>query len=509
MAMEEEPSRRQVLLSGAGALAAGAAASNANAGGARSADDELAWIPAWRLREMFAARTLSPREYATFLLDRIERRKALGAFITVDGDYLLDRAKTATEARGPDLPLLHGLPVSVKDLIFTKGLRTTMGSRVFADYVPTVDSVASERLREAGGIVFAKTNTPEFGKYFRTMNLVAPEACNPWDTSRTSGGSSGGAAVATAAGLGPLSVGSDGGGSIRLPSAFNGVFGLKPSRGRVPDGAGFYQTPTAAIGPMTRTVRDAAMLLQVMAGYDARDPFAMGGPAPDYLGQLDSGVPGVRMAWSADFGRITPDEPEVVAICRESARSFRVMGAVYSEPSIRIENPIDAMEPGHEFSPAVVEKHMREIDPAYVDAFAWIARLPAEKRALLSDYVANMGKYMDMAGYLKTISQDVRARRIDRLSDLFHGIDLLLSPTIARRAFVRGGEEPSQFQYTAYTLIFNQSGYCAASVPAGFFKGMPVGLQIVGRPGEEALVLRAARALERERPWAQHRPAQL
>lgn len=504
-------SRRRALISGAGAFAAAIAPTGLSASAASGccADDELAWTPAWRLREMFRSRTLSPLEYASFLLDRIEKHKNLGAFITVDGDYLLDRAKAATEARGPDLPLLHGLPVSVKDLTFTKGLRTTMGSRIFADFVPDVDSVAVERVRRAGGIVYAKTNTPEFGKYFRTMNLVAPEACNPWDTARTSGGSSGGAAVATAAGLGPLAVGSDGGGSIRLPAAFNGVFGLKTSRGRVPDGAGFYQSPASVIGPMTRSVRDAAMLLQVMACVDGRDPFTMRAPPPDYLARLDNGVRGIRMAWSADFGRITPDEPDVIAICHEAARCFRKMGAVYTEPSIRIENPIDAMEPGHEYSPAVVDKRMREVVPDYVDDFAWIAKLPPEKRALLTDYVRESGKYTDMAGYLKTIPPEVRARKIDRLSDLFKQIDLLLSPTISRRAFVRGGEEPSQLQYTAYTMIFNQSGYCAASVPAGFSNGMPVGLQIVGRPGEEALVLRAARALERERPWAQQRPASL
>jgi Asp-tRNA(Asn)/Glu-tRNA(Gln) amidotransferase A subunit family amidase len=469
-------------------------------------DDELAWMPGWRLRELFAARKLSPLEYARFLLNRIDRNRNLGAFITVDGDDLIDGAAAATKLNRPDLPLLHGLPVSVKDLIYTKGLRTTMGSRLLTDFVPNDDAVAVERVRRAGGIVFAKTNTPEFGKYLRTMNLIASEACNPWDTSCTAGGSSGGAAVAIAAGLGPLTVGGDGGGSIRLPAAFNGIFGLKPSLGRVPEGAGLYSSPTVAIGPMTRTVRDAATLLQVMAGFDGRDAFSMRTHPPDYLSELEAGVEGVRMAWSADFGWIMPDEPEVVAICHEAARSFSAMGAVYSEPAVRVENPMDPLEQVQEYSPAAVDKRLRELAPDFLDSFTWIAQQPPEKRELLTDYVANMGNYVDIEGFLNSISPKARACHVDRLSDLFDRVDLLMSPTIARRAFVREGGGPSQLQYTAYTLIFNQSGHCAATVPAGFYEGMPVGLQIIGRQGEEALVMRAARALERERPWAHHHP---
>jgi Asp-tRNA(Asn)/Glu-tRNA(Gln) amidotransferase A subunit family amidase len=496
-----------------GGLACAAAASGTVLKGAQALaapstgpDEELAWTPAWALRDMFAQRKISPLEYAQFLMGRIDRHRALGAFITVDGDFLIDQARLASEVPGSELPMLHGLPVSVKDLIYTKGLRTTLGSRLFEDNVPEQDAVAIERVRAAGGIVFAKTNTPEFGLASRTSNLIADEALNPWDTHRTSGGSSGGAAVATAAGLGALAVGTDGGGSIRLPSAFNGTFGLKTSRGRVPNGAGPYASPNSVIGPMTRDVRDAALLLQVMAGFDTRDPFAMKQPPADYLGELDKGVKGLRMAWSADFGRVPPDEPDVVPICHDAARTFRKLGAIYSEPAIRIENPMDPMENPHEYSAADVAKRLRAQVPDYVDSFAWIASQSPERQALLSDYVRNMGKHVNIAAYLATITPEVRQRAIDPLSQLFDRYDLLLSPTITRRAFAINGEEPSSLQYTAYTMIFNNSGYCAASIPAGFYKGMPVGLQIVGRPGDEALVLRAARALEKERPWSRFRP---
>jgi Asp-tRNA(Asn)/Glu-tRNA(Gln) amidotransferase A subunit family amidase len=455
---------------------------------------------------LFIERRLSPLEYARFLLERIERTRELGAFITVDGDRLIDAAKAASELSGPDLPLLHGLPVSVKDLIYTQGLRTTMGSRLFADYVPDADAVAVERVRKAGGIVFAKSNTAEFGKHFRTMNLIAPEACNPWDTTRTAGGSSGGAAVAVAAGLGPLAVGADGGGSIRLPAAFTGIFGLKPSLGRVPEGPALYCSPTVTIGPMTRTVRDAAMLLQAMAGADERDAFSMRTPPSDYLTELEDGVAGVRMAWSADLGWIPCEDPHVVAACQEAARTFRTLGAVYSEPALRLENPLDPTERVQEYSPGEVDKRLRQIDPDFTDGFGWLANLPPEHREMLTDYVRDMGRYTDFDGFLNSIAAEKRACHVDRLSEVFNGIDLLMSPTITSRAFVSDGVERSQFQYTANTLLINQSGYCAATVPAGFCEGMPVGLQIIGRPGEEALVLRAARAFERERPWDQHRP---
>jgi Asp-tRNA(Asn)/Glu-tRNA(Gln) amidotransferase A subunit family amidase len=475
---------------------------------AQVADEALAWTPGWRLREMFLARQLSPLEFARFLLARAERYADLGAFISVFPDLLLEQAAAATEryARGEALPALAGLPVSIKDVVFTKGQRTTLGSRLFEDHVPEIDSVASEQLKKAGAIIFAKSNTPEFAMNRRSMNLVAREAVNPWDRTRTSGGSSGGAGVATAAGLGPLAVGTDGGGSIRIPSSFNGVFGLLPSRGRVPDGAGYFLTPSSGVGPMTRDVRDAAILLQAMACVDARDPFTMHAPPPDYLAELEAGVRGVRIAWSPDFGRVEPDNPEIVPICHEAAQAFRALGADYSEPSIRLEDPHDPLELDTEYSRAQVEQRFRALNPDYQDPFAWASKLSREDYAKLAIYIRDRSDRPNELDYALSIRPEVRYRAKTRLGDLFSRIDLLLSPVIARTAFVCGRENMTPWQYTAYTHLVNVAGYCAASVPAGFYQGMPVGLQIIGRPGDEALVLRAARAYERERPWAQHRP---
>jgi Asp-tRNA(Asn)/Glu-tRNA(Gln) amidotransferase A subunit family amidase len=473
-----------------------------------TAQDGLAWIPAWRLREMFAARQLSPLEYAQDLLARVERNGDLGAFISVFAEHLLAQARDATEqyARGGEHPALLGLPVSIKDTVFTKGQRTTLGSKLFEDHVPTEDSTVSERVKGAGAIIFAKSNTPEFAMNRRTINLVAREAVNPWDRTRTSGGSSGGAGVATAAGLGPLAVGTDGGGSIRIPSAFNGIFGLLPSRGRVPDGAGYFRTPTSGTGPMTRDVRDAALLLQVIACVDERDALTMRAAPPDYLARLESGVRGVRVAWSGDLGRVEPDAPEIVELCHEAALVFRALGAAYSEPAIRLEDPHDQLELDAEYSRPLVEQRFRAIMPDYQNPFSWAAKLPPEDYAKLAIYFRDRSDRPNELDYTMSIRPEVRNRQKTRLSDLFERIDLLLTPTIARTAFVCGRENVTPWQYTAYTHLVSVAGYCAASVPAGFHKGMPVGLQIIARPGEEELILRAARAFERERPWAQNRP---
>lgn len=471
-------------------------------------DETLAWTPAWRLREMFESRALSPLEFARFLLARVDRHENLGAFISVFPELLLEQAAAATQAygRGDARAPLLGLPVSVKDTIFTKGQRTTLGSRLFAEHVPETDSVASEQLKKAGAIIFAKSNTPEFAMNRRTMNLVAREALNPWDRTRTTGGSSGGAGAATAAGLGPLAVGSDGGGSIRIPSAFNGVFGLLPSRGRVPDGAGYFLTPTSGIGPMTRDVRDAALLLQAMACVDPRDPLTARTPPSDYVAELEAGVRGVRIAWSGDLGRVEPEEPEIVPPCHEAAQVFRALGADYSEPQIRLEDPHDPLELDAEYSRDQMERRFRALMPDYDNPFTWAAKLPRDEYAKLSIYIRDRSDRPNELDYALSIRPEVRYRDKTRLDDLFARIDLLLCPTITRRAFVCGRENVTPWQYTAYTHLVNVSGYCAASVPAGFHKGMPIGLQIIGRPDEEALVLRAARAFERERPWAQHRP---
>src|SRR6516165_6549644 len=259
--------------------------------------DDLCWLPAWRLEELIRAKEVSPVDVTRHVLDRIDRLDGtLHAFITVMPKEALAAARRAEDAirLGDELGPLHGLPVSMKDSLWTQGMRTTDGSRIYQDFVPEEDSIAAERIRAAGGIIFGKTNLPEFALFRRTMNLLVPECLNPWDIRRTSGGSSGGAAVATAAGLGPIAIGTDGGGSIRIPSSWNGVFGLLPSRGRIPGFGHMGATFGSGIGPITRDVRDAAIVVEALSGPDRRWPGAIQGRIPDFVAGLDEGVRGMR-----------------------------------------------------------------------------------------------------------------------------------------------------------------------------------------------------------------------
>jgi Asp-tRNA(Asn)/Glu-tRNA(Gln) amidotransferase A subunit family amidase len=384
-----------------------------------------------------------------------------------------------------------------------------MGSLLFENFVPNEDAYVIERVREAGGIIFGKTNTPEFGMNRRSINLVSREALNPWDPARqrSSGGSSGGSGVAVAAGLGPISIGTDGGGSIRIPSSFNGIFGLFPTRGLTPHGPDIFDAPTSGIGPMARDVRDAALLLHVMAGPDERDPFSRGmRQPPDYVAELEKGVKGLRVAWSSDFGRIQPDHPEVVDVCHALAITFKELGAIYNEPNIRLTDPHDPLERDREITMEKLTAEVRKMKGDYSDVMGWMKKLPPEQYAKLAIYLRDRSDRPTQLDYAMGIPPAIRNKPVDRLCDVFKRYDLLLSPVIARTAFVAGELGISPFNYTAYTFLANVAGYCGCSVPAGFVDGMPVGLHIMGRPGDEALLLRAARALEKARPWAQHRP---
>jgi aspartyl-tRNA(Asn)/glutamyl-tRNA(Gln) amidotransferase subunit A len=469
-------------------------------------DEQLAWLPVWRLAQLFRSRELSPVEYAEFLLQRADEMQGLGAFLSFFEDDLRSQAAQAERTMGPDSPPLHGVPISVKDNIATRGRRTTYGSRLLADHVPGSDAPAVERLKAAGAIVFAKTNMPEFAMQSRSVNELVPEARNPWDQNRTAGGSSGGSAAAVAAGLGPASLATDGGGSIRIPAAFNGVFGLFPSRGRVPSGGGLFTNPSSGLGPITRDVRDAALMLKFTAGHDPRDPFsALPADPEDYLGMVVSGIGGARLAWSPDLGRVRPAEAGVVDVAFEAAQVLREHAGSFAEIDIHLEDPLDLRDPERAYAPEIVEQQLREVSD-YPDLAAFLATIEPSRLSLLSDHVLNVRSRVDVPAYLDGLAPRFLSASKTRLADLFSTVDLLLTPTIDRTAFLIDGDKPTSLEYVSYTNIVNLSGYCAASVPAGFHNEMPVGLQIIGRPGDEARVLQAARILEIQRPWTDARP---
>lgn len=465
---------------------------------------DVAFTPAWQLRELIAKRQISPVELTELYLRRIEAlNPKLNAYLTVTADEAMAAARAAEQAvlRGEARSPLHGIPISIKDLEVTKGIRTTMGSSVFKDHVPEQDTIVVERVRQAGAIILGKTNTPEFGLSGTTENRLGDACRNPWDTDCTAGGSSGGAGAALVAGLCALATGSDGGGSIRIPSSFCGVYGIKPTLGRVPRYGGVGKPSfnvTSQSGPMARTVRDAALLLQVLAGPDRRDVGCIRQALPNFLAALDQDAKGLRLAWSSDLGYAAVD-PEVIQICQQAARVFKDLGGTLDEAKLMVQEPFPAFR-----------------DLFCAGAYTSYGHLFEQEAASLTSYARDMiayGRGITGADYSRALLfvQQLKAQ----MEDFFEQYDLLLTPTMAvpafpvdqRPAVIAGRQVDPMWGYLPFTFPFNLTGQPAASVPCGFSsKGLPIGLHIIGRVGEETTVLRASAAFEGARPWSDKRP---
>ena len=467
-------------------------------------DKELAFSSAWELRGLIAAGQVSPVELTELFLSRIEElNPKLNAYLTVTAEEAMASARVAEQAvvRGDTLGPLHGIPVSLKDLDLTRGIRTTLGSLLFKDTVPDRDSISVERTRQSGAIILGKTNTPEFGLSGTTENRLGDACRNPWNPERTAGGSSGGAGAAVAAGLCVLGSGSDAGGSIRIPSSFCGIYGIKPTLGRVARSGGLGQPAPnqfAQSGPMSRTVRDSALLLQVMAGPDPRDPNCIREKPADYLAALDQGVRGLRMAWSLDLGYAAVD-PQVAEATAKAARVFEELGCSLEEAGLTLEDPKEHWETIFSTNSNLSYGHLFEQDP---DSLTDYARKTYEHARTLT-----------AADYARALVGVGRVQA--QLNQLLERYDILLTPTMPVPAFPIGqrpqtiGGKPvdPQWGFTPFMSPINMAGLPAASVPCGFSAdGMPLGLHIVGRWGEEATVLRASAAFEEARPWLDKRP---
>jgi aspartyl-tRNA(Asn)/glutamyl-tRNA(Gln) amidotransferase subunit A len=467
------------------------------------ATQDLCWLPALELAALVRQKKVSPVEVTDAALAQIARvNPTLNAYCAVTAEEARDAAQAAEVAvmTGEELGPLHGVPVSVKDLVFMRRVPTTGGSRLFADHVPEEDAVAVERLKGAGAIILGKTNTPEFGHKGVTDNPLFGITRNPWNPALTPGGSSGGAGAAVAAGMGPLALGTDGGGSIRIPASFCGIYGLKPSFGRVPHGPGFPGWQHVSVtGPMTRTVRDAALMLDALAGPDDRDRWSL--PAdggPPFLAACEGGLEGWSVGWSADLGYARVD-PEVAELCGAAAELFEGLGCHIEVVTPSWENP---------------EEIFRTLSAAESYA-AWRERLEDSADQLDPSFVAvleyghtiTIDQYMDAARRRKELWTDVQ-RFLARF-------DLLITPTVAVPPFPVArpsvteinGEPVSRLGWIAFTFPFNLTGQPAASVPVGMTAaGLPVGLQIVGRRFAERAVLAASAAFEAAQPWAARRP---
>lgn len=462
---------------------------------------DIAYRTALDLRRLILAKEISPVEVAESALARANALEPqLNSFVTMTPELALEAARRAEQAILAGRPAgdIAGLPVSVKDVLPVKGVRLTFGSRAFASNVAQLDAPVVERLNAAGACLIGKTTTSELGCKAVGDCPLTGATKNPWNFSKTPGGSSAGAAASVASGVTPFAFGTDGGGSIRIPGALTGLFGIKPQFGRIPMHPVSAAPTLGHVGVLARSVRDAALLLGAVAGHDRRDPFAVAEPVPDFLAACERSPKQLRTAWSPTLGYAKAD-PEVAAIAERAARAFEDCGCrVELVEKVFDADPVDVWT--SEFYAGIgtrlghlVRQSPELLDPAVVDILTH-----ALDQSLESYYSKVFERY---------------ALR-DKMHTFFETYDLLLSPTLPVAAFdvfedlPPGMPDRNLVSWVYYTYPFNLTGQPAASVPAGFTKdGLPVGLQIVARINSEADIFSAAAAFEAVRPWADRKPA--
>ena len=468
-------------------------------------DRDLCFTPASELLRLYKTRKASPLEVMQAVFARIDAvNPALNAYVTLAREAALAGARKATAAlkRKTALPPLHGIPVSIKDLTPTKGIRTTWGSKIFADHVPEEDAITVERLKRAGAIVVGKTNTPEFGAGGNTFNAVFGPTRNPWNPALTCGGSSGGAAVALATGMGPLAQGSDTGGSLRMPAAFCGVVGFRTSPGLVPhhpralawdtisvtgpDGAHGHRHRADAVGAR-RPGRPRAAVLRRR---HARAHAAVKAPS----------VKGWRIAWTPDLAGLIPVDDEVARVAEGATRVFRSLGA--------------RLEAGCPDFSEVNEIVLGTRGVAMVASHA--QHLPRWKNEMQKGLVWNIEQGLALTPEAIGRAETLRGLLWQRVRAFMETRDLLILPTTSVPPFpveqpypteINGQPLENYIQWAFLTYGITLTGLPVISVPCGFTRsGLPVGLQIVGRRHQEAAVLRAAAAFEAAAPWADKIP---
>ena len=456
---------------------------------------ELTRLSATRLVAAYRRKEISPVEVTQAVLDGIEAFDSqVNAFCVVDSARAMDaaRASEARWQRGAPMGLTDGVPTTIKDIVLSAGWPTLRGSlAVPRDQDWSDDAPATARLREHGAVLIGKTTTPEFGWKGVTDSALTGITRNPWNTDLTPGGSSGGAAAACALGLGALHIGTDGGGSIRIPAGFTGVFGFKTTFGQVPAWPASPFGTIAHVGPITRTVTDTALMLNVLAEPDARDWHALPATGRDYRIGLEDGVRGLRIAFSPDLGYVEVD-PEVAQAVAKAARVLAELGAHVEETPAPFESPADCFR-----------VHW------YVGAATLLARFDEQQRANMDPglvEIAAEGAAFTTADYMQAVTD--RAALGERMGRFHQDWDLLLTPSLPIPAFTAGTEFPETGPYarwrdwTPFTYPFNLTQQPAASVPCGFTaSGAPIGMQIVAGKYADALVLRAARAFESVCPF--------
>ncbi|MCM5571443.1 amidase [Burkholderiaceae bacterium FT117] len=479
--------------------------------------NEIVALDALSLSRRIRAREVSCREVMRAYLDRIARlNPLLNAIVSLEPEESLLAQADACDAmlsRGQWLGWMHGMPQAPKDLAQTRGMRTTWGSPIFRDFVPDQDAAIVERVRSAGAILVGKTNVPEFGLGSQTFNEVFGPTRNPWDPSRTAGGSSGGAAAALAARMLPVADGSDMMGSLRNPAAFCNVYGFRPSRGRVPNtlAPDAFSQQLSTDGPMGRSVADVAMLLATQAGYDARAPLSLDNDPAVYAQPLERDFAGARIGWLGDLGGHLPFEPGVLELCRDALKAFETIGCTVDEARV-------------DFDPARMWQTWLTWRRFLVSGSLAVHYRDPQRRALLKPEAV-----WEIEQGLGTAAIDVHDASVARTAlyravlAAFERFDFLVLPTAQVFPFdvnqrwprqIAGREMDTYHRWMEVVILPTLTGCPALSVPAGFgasgdSAGLPMGIQIVGRPRDDLSVLQLGHAWERATEWGRREPAGL
>ncbi|MHA2009581.1 MAG: amidase [Promethearchaeota archaeon] len=469
--------------------------------------EEICYMSACDMLEKIKTQELTSEEITENIIERIQNiNPIINAFCTPTFNLARENAQRSDMKIkiGEKIGKIEGIPTSIKDETLTKGIRTTFGSKLYENFISPIDDVLVKRLKDAGCVILGKTNTPAFGYKGVTDNEIFGVTKNPWDIERTPGGSSGGAASAVASGISPLALGSDGGGSIRIPSCFSGVYGIKPSFGRVPQGSmsgtGAYGTLVHK-GPLVRYVRDAALMLDVMVGEDDIDRYSLPKPKDSFLEKLYDAPSQLKIGYSMDLGFVKIIDPDVKKTVLDSITKFETLGwSVEENPKIKIRQAENVLRTfwflGYYQSTTNLQNttDRREEDIQKMSSIA-------------SNFTAREIKWANLQ----------RERIYEEICRHFKSYDILITPTLACTAFKLGtdwaqeidgkdvGDDTLAWQH--YTYPFNFSGHPAASIPCGWSnEGLPIGMQIVGKRLDDLTVLQVSQAFEEISPWQDKKP---
>jgi len=470
--------------------------------------DKVCFLPAYEMKEKIQSQELTSQEITETIIERIEKiNPIINAYCTPTFDLAREMAKKADQLvkKGEKLGLLHGIPTSIKDLMQTKGIRTTFGSKLYENFIPEENEVAVQRLLDAGCVMLGKTNTPAFGHIALTNNKIFGETKTPWDIERNSGGSSGGAASSVASGLGPLALGSDGGGSIRVPSSCCGVYGLKPTFGRIPSypriGIAFHSMDH--YGPIVRYVKDAALMLNVLKGEHPAFRYSIPNDNIDYFKTLENIPPKLKIGYSTSlgFGKILADEVKKNIL--DNVQKFSQFNWDVEEANLKIRNPEFA------FNTLVTIGYAYDLQKEYA----------ANPEILDPDLIAQIRLGIDNNSMNIEKAQYLRKQVNEAMYQYFKDYDLLITPTIPCTAFKPewletgttfpkiGKKALNITSWMTFTYPFNLTGLPAASIPSGWDKsGLPIGMQIVGKRFDELTVLQVSQAFEEIAPWQDKKP---